>query len=49
MEKLNERFADLETLADSHKSLAQEAAQGHKGSSIVLQKGAFGVVRGWRI
>lgn len=41
-EKLNERFADLETLAESHKSLAQEAAQGHKGASIVLQKGVHG-------
>uniref|UniRef100_A0A915EBV8 CHD subfamily II SANT-like domain-containing protein n=1 Tax=Ditylenchus dipsaci TaxID=166011 RepID=A0A915EBV8_9BILA len=36
--QLNERFADLECLADSHQSLARDTLQGNKNSHAVLHK-----------
>uniref|UniRef100_A0A914HC26 Chromodomain-helicase-DNA-binding protein 4 n=1 Tax=Globodera rostochiensis TaxID=31243 RepID=A0A914HC26_GLORO len=36
--QLNERFADLECLADAHQSVSREAAQGNKNSYQVLHK-----------
>ncbi|CAD5214812.1 unnamed protein product [Bursaphelenchus okinawaensis] len=36
--QLNERFAEIECLADSHQSLAREATSGHKWSAAVLHK-----------
>lgn len=37
--QLNERFADLECLADSHQSLAKDSMQGNKNAYTVLHKG----------
>ena len=37
--QLNERFADLECLADSHQSLARDSLQGNKNAHAVLHKG----------
>ena len=36
---LNARFAELETLAESHQHLAKEAMAGNKPANAVLQKG----------
>ncbi|KAI1709997.1 CHDCT2 domain-containing protein [Ditylenchus destructor] len=36
--QLNERFADLECLVDSHQSLAKDSLQGNKNAQFVLQK-----------
>lgn len=37
--QLNERFADLECLADSHQSLSKDSMQGNKSAYTVLHKG----------
>lgn len=37
--QLNERFADLECLADSHQSLSRDSLQGNKNAHSVLHKG----------
>lgn len=37
--QLNERFADLECLADSHQSLSRDSLQGNKNAHAVLHKG----------
>lgn len=39
--QLNERFADLECLADSHQSLAKDSMQGNKNAYTVLHKGTI--------
>lgn len=36
--QLNDRFTELECMADSHQSLAKETNTGHKWSGTVLQK-----------
>lgn len=36
--QLNDRFVELECIADSHQSLAKEANTGHKWSAAVLHK-----------
>uniref|UniRef100_A0A914C339 Uncharacterized protein n=1 Tax=Acrobeloides nanus TaxID=290746 RepID=A0A914C339_9BILA len=37
-EQLNQRFADLECIAESHSSLVKESAQGNKSANAVLHK-----------
>jgi chromodomain-helicase-DNA-binding protein 4 len=36
--QLNEHFADLEAVAESHQSLVKEAANGNRGANVVLHK-----------
>lgn len=36
--QLNERFADLECLADSHQSLTRDSMQGNKNAHAILHK-----------
>lgn len=40
-QQLNERFADIECLAESHQHLAREGMQGNKNASAVLHKISF--------
>ena len=42
---LNARFAELETLAESHQHLAKEAMAGNKPANAVLQKGLWLIIR----
>ena len=42
---LNARFAELETLAESHQHLAKEAMGGNKPANAVLQKGLWLIIR----
>lgn len=37
-QQLNERFADIECLAESHQHLAREGMQGNKNANAVLHK-----------
>ena len=41
---LNARFAELETLAESHQHLAKEAMAGNKPANAVLQKGLWLII-----
>uniref|UniRef100_A0AC34GCA4 CHD C-terminal 2 domain-containing protein n=1 Tax=Panagrolaimus sp. ES5 TaxID=591445 RepID=A0AC34GCA4_9BILA len=44
--QLNEHFADLEAIAESHQSLVKEAANGTRGANVVLHKEAANGTRG---
>ncbi|VDN35868.1 unnamed protein product [Gongylonema pulchrum] len=37
-QQLNERFADIESLAESHQHLSKESSQGNKNATVVLHK-----------